>query len=118
LSELQADFVSKVSHELRTPLTAIRLFAETIERSREDRETVDKCVGMLITECDRLTKRIERLLDWGRMEAGRRLYELREERVEPVVEQAIEAFSPLTYASVDFACDVEPGVPPVMADRD
>ena len=40
LSELQADFVSKVSHELRTPLTAIRLFAETIERSRTDEATV------------------------------------------------------------------------------
>src|SRR4029078_12757869 len=36
LSELQADFVSKVSHELRTPLTAIRLFAETMERSKDD----------------------------------------------------------------------------------
>src|SRR5271156_4526135 len=34
LSELQADFVSKVSHELRTPLTSIRLFVETMERSR------------------------------------------------------------------------------------
>ena len=45
LSELQADFVSKVSHELRTPLTAIRLFAETIERSGADEATRNKCTA-------------------------------------------------------------------------
>ena len=44
LSELQSDFVSKVSHELRTPLTSIRLFVETIERSRNDPATADMCI--------------------------------------------------------------------------
>src|SRR3954468_22771153 len=70
LSELQADFVSKVSHELRTPLTAIRLFAETIERAGDD-DARQECLGLLLTECERLTVRIEQLLDWGRMQAGR-----------------------------------------------
>src|SRR5579863_8834415 len=68
LSELQADFVSKVSHELRTPLTSIRLFAETIERARGDQATVDQCLAGIGRETMRLTHRIERLLDWGRME--------------------------------------------------
>ena len=117
LSELQADFVSKVSHELRTPLTAIRLFAETIERSRADSATVDECVAMLIEECERLTGRIERLLDWGRMEAGRRLYELREENVADVVAEAVEAFSPLRYSEIDFASEIEQGVSLVRAER-
>src|SRR5271156_5082366 len=80
LSELQADFVSKVSHELRTPLTAIHLFAETLERA-DDEETRRQCIEKLISESDRLGARIDRLLDWGRMEAGRKLYDLREERV-------------------------------------
>ena len=118
LSELQADFVSKVSHELRTPLTAIRLFAETIERSRDDQATVDKCVENLIAECERLTGRIERLLDWGRMEAGRRLYELRDEEVGAIVDQAVDMFSPIRYGDIDFAADVAPGLPHVLADRD
>jgi two-component system phosphate regulon sensor histidine kinase PhoR len=118
LSELQADFVSKVSHELRTPLTAIRLFAETIERSRDDTATVDKCIGMLIAECERLTRRIERLLDWGRMEAGRRLYELRETHVEDIVMRAIENFSPTHYEDFDFESEIEPALPDVLADRD
>lgn len=118
LSELQADFVSKVSHELRTPLTAIRLFAETIERSRDDKENVDRCVSLLIQECERLTARIERLLDWGRMEAGRKLYELKEEKVEAVVESAVDAFSPLRHGNLEFSCDVAASLPHVSVDRD
>ncbi len=122
LSELQADFVSKVSHELRTPLTAIRLFAETLERSGQDPETTRRCLAMLNAETERLARRIERLLDWGRMEAGRKLYDLREESVKEIVDDAISAFSPLRVddaigASVDFAADVAPGLPHVLADR-
>src|SRR5579864_9239247 len=85
LSELQADFVSKVSHELRTPLTAVRLFAETIERAK-DETTRHECVERLISETSRLSRRIERLLDWGRMEAGRKLFDLRDEDVHSVVD--------------------------------
>lgn len=117
LSELQADFVSKVSHELRTPLTAIRLFAETMERSKEDPATVDKCLGLLIKESERLTNRIERLLDWGRMEAGRKLYDLRDEEVAGIVSEAIEAFPPLRYGDIDFTSEVAPNLPRVHVDR-
>ncbi len=118
LSELQADFVSKVSHELRTPLTAIRLFAETIERSRGDEKTVDQCIDLMLEECERLTGRIERLLDWGRMEAGRRRYTLTEQPIDGVIEHAVDAFSPLRTDSLDFASEIEPGLPEVPIDRD
>ena len=118
LSELQADFVSKVSHELRTPLTAIRLFAETIERAKQDEATVSKCLTLLSTETERLTRRIERLLDWGRMEAGRKLYDLREERVADIVDEAIEAFPAARLEEgVVLETDVAPDLPTVYADR-
>lgn len=117
LSELQADFVSKVSHELRTPLTAIHLFAETIGRAREDQATVDKCVDLLLQETDRLSRRIDRLLDWGRMEAGRKLYELREENAADIVKEAVDAFSPLRYEDIDFASTIATELPPVYVDR-
>jgi two-component system, OmpR family, phosphate regulon sensor histidine kinase PhoR len=118
LSELQADFVSKVSHELRTPLTAIRLFAETMERAKEDPATVTKCLGLLTTETERLTKRIERLLDWGRMEAGRKLYDLREETIASILEEAVQAFPvPRLESGVELTTRIEPGLPTVYADR-
>jgi two-component system phosphate regulon sensor histidine kinase PhoR len=117
LSELQADFVSKVSHELRTPLTAIRLFAETLERAK-DEETVTKCVAMLNTETERLTRRIERLLDWGRMEAGRKLYDFHEENVQDLLDEAIGAFPPARLGEdLELSIEVAPDLPTVLVDR-
>jgi two-component system phosphate regulon sensor histidine kinase PhoR len=118
LSELQADFVSKVSHELRTPLTAIRLFAETIERQKQDEATVSKCLTLLTTETERLTRRIERLLDWGRMEAGRKLYDLREERVADIIDEAVQAFPAARLEhGMRLETRVDAGLPTVYADR-
>lgn len=119
LSELQADFVSKVSHELRTPLTAVKLFAETIAREETDADMRRKCVEMLSSESDRLSQMIERLLDWGRMEAGRKIYELRPEQAERIVEDVVRATAPLRDLTrdLDFDVEVEPSLPEVMVDR-
>jgi two-component system phosphate regulon sensor histidine kinase PhoR len=118
LSELQADFVSKVSHELRTPLTSIRLFVETMERARGERSTEDKCLDALGRETDRLTAVIERLLDWGRMEAGGKQFELRGASVAEVVDRAVQAFAPLRdrHPELTFTAEVEPELPKVNAD--
>ena len=119
LSELQADFVSKVSHELRTPLTAIRLFAETLQRPEADDVTREKCATLLVAESERLSKMIERLLDWGRMEAGRKIYELRREKVADILEDALRAYAPHRElgGDLDFGLDVASGLPDVVVDR-
>ncbi len=120
LNELQADFVSKVSHELRTPLTSIRLFVDTMARARGDRSTEDKCLDALGRETDRLTQLIERLLDWGRMEAGRKQFDLNDTAPAGIIENAAEAFAPLRerHPELEFASEVEPGLPLVHADPD
>lgn len=119
LSELQADFISKVSHELRTPLTSIRLFVETIGRSRGDTLTEDKCLDALARETDWLTQLIERLLDWGRMEAGRKQFEMTDDTVEAIVEASVDAFTPVRAhnSHLDFSAEVENGLPNVHVDR-
>jgi two-component system phosphate regulon sensor histidine kinase PhoR len=118
LSELQADFVSKVSHEFRTPLTSIRMFAETMQRTRGDQATQDKCLDGLGRETERLVQVIERLLDWGRMEAGRRLFELHPQTTGNLVAHAVEAFAPVRdrHPDLDFAVHVDPDLPPFRAD--
>lgn len=119
LSKLQADFVSKVSHELRTPLTSIRMFVETLQMKRvSSPEEVDACLDVLNRETGRLTNRIERLLDWGRMEAGKRVYETRPERVEDVVAHALEAFDVNHMGRRDeVKLSLAPELPLIMADR-
>lgn len=119
LSELQSDFVSKVSHELRTPLTAIRLFAETLERSTDDPKTSEECVKMLASETEKLSRRIQRLLDWGRMEAGRKLYDLQPTPPTEIVKSATDAFSPLrSDDKLVFEAQVDDDLPEVQVDRD
>jgi two-component system phosphate regulon sensor histidine kinase PhoR len=119
LSELQSDFVSKVSHELRTPLTSIRLFVETIQRSRGDKAIEDKCLSALESETERLRLLIERLLDWGRMEVGRKQFELRDESVPALVDDVVKSFATTRehHPEMTFAVEVEPKLPIVQVDR-
>lgn len=93
LSVLQNDFVSKVSHELRTPLTSIRLFSETLAMRRGDVAAEDKCIEGLARESTRLQDLIDRLLDWGRMESGRREFRLERTDVVEVAKRARAAFT-------------------------
>lgn len=95
LSQLQADFVSKVSHELRTPLTSIRMFTETLAMRRGNPAVEEKCIEALTRESRRLQDLIDRLLDWGRMESGRRLYSMQPTDIKSLVEDAVNAYEPL-----------------------
>ena len=117
VSRLQSDFVSKVSHELRTPLTAIRLFTETLSLRRDDK-TQAQCIASLEKETKRLQELIDRLLDWGRMESGRRQYRRMATDVRSIVQSATDAFEAMRIKQ-DISLDV--ALPPesttVFADR-
>src|SRR5689334_25155318 len=87
LAKLQTDFVSKVSHDLRTPLTSIRMFVETLQLGRlQDPERQREALAIISDETARLSSLINRLLDWARMESGRRTYQLVRQPVAPIVE--------------------------------
>jgi two-component system phosphate regulon sensor histidine kinase PhoR len=118
LSQLQSDFVSKVSHELRTPLTSIRLFSETLAMRRGDASAEEKCIAGLTRESARLQELIDRLLDWGQMESGRRQYTMRETDVDAIVAEAVAAFEPIRERrNAELTVDVPSGLPSIDADR-
>jgi two-component system, OmpR family, phosphate regulon sensor histidine kinase PhoR len=118
LSELQADFVSKVSHELKTPLTSIRMFAETLKLRRGDVATEDRCIEALDRESGRLQALIDRLLVWGRMESGMRVYDLAEHEVADIAEEAISAFEPTRERrDVEVTVDIPKHLSKVWCDR-
>jgi two-component system phosphate regulon sensor histidine kinase PhoR len=118
LSRLQNDFVSKVSHELRTPLTSIRLFTETLALRRGDIEAEDKCIAGLARESTRLQELIDRLLDWGRMESGRREFVMKDTDLRSIVETAVAAFEPVRERrSVDLQVELPAESVTVHADR-
>ena len=92
LARLQAEFVQKVSHDLRTPLTGIRLFVETLQSGKvSDPEQVKECLDVIQNETTRLTKMVERLLSWARMEAGKRVFQKRRVPITDIINKAIGA---------------------------
>jgi two-component system phosphate regulon sensor histidine kinase PhoR len=119
VARLQTDFVNKVSHDLRTPLTSIRMFVETLQLGRlQDPAKQDEALQIISEETTRLSALINRLLDWARMESGRRSYQLRREPVGAIVDDALAAFAPQRLdPRVKVTRSVAPELPPVMADR-
>lgn len=120
LARLQTDFVAKVSHDLRTPLTSIRMFVETLQLGRAgEPEKIKQCLDIVQSETARLTAMIERLLYWGRMEAGRKIYDKAEHPVSAIVENAMAAFSAqLIEAPAQMEVKILPGLPTVNVDLD
>lgn len=120
LSRLKTDFVSLVSHELRTPLTSIRMFIETLALGRvKDEAQTREVLGMLARETERLSDLIEGVLDWARIESGRKQYACESIPVADVVNAAITAFRTQRLdAKMHLTCELSPNLPRVSVDRD
>lgn len=69
--QMKNDFISSVSHELRTPLTAIKGWAETVGSMPDDAETIAKGMRVITSESERLSRMVEDLLDFSRMQNGK-----------------------------------------------
>jgi two-component system phosphate regulon sensor histidine kinase PhoR len=120
LAKLQTDFVNKVSHDLRTPLTSIRMFVETLQlgRLREDPARQQEALEIIAEETERLSMHINRLLDWARMESGRRTFDIRAEAVRPIVDAAVAGLgSRLLHAPATIEVRVPSDLPRILADR-
>jgi signal transduction histidine kinase len=93
LSRLKSDFVANVSHELKTPLALIRLFAETLELGRVPSEDKARQYYRVINkESQRLTQLINNILDFSRIEAGRKEYRFGPADVGRIVSDVLEAY--------------------------
>ena len=77
LNELKSNFVSSVSHELRAPIASVRLMAESLERGKVPEPTrQQEYFRFIVQECRRLSSLIENVLDFSRIEQGRKQYDL------------------------------------------
>jgi len=77
LDRMKSSFVAMASHELRTPLTAIKGFSTTLLEGVEDelfsKDEQKEFLGIVVTECDRLRRLIDDLLNTARIESGESL---------------------------------------------
>jgi signal transduction histidine kinase len=118
MARLKSDFVANVSHDLKTPLSLIRMFAETLELNRvSDESTRREYYAVITRESERLTRLIDNVLDFSRIEGGRQRYEIALHPVEPLVQEVLDAFRyPLAQQSFKVEVRVEPGLPEAPMD--
>jgi signal transduction histidine kinase len=110
LAELKSNFVSSVSHELRAPIASVRLMAEGLERGKISEPAKQREYFRFITqECRRLSSMIENVLDFARIEQGRKQYELEPTDVAALVEQTVKLMEP--YAA-ERGVKIVSSVPP------
>jgi signal transduction histidine kinase len=93
VAELQSDFVSAVSHEFRTPLTSLRQFTDLLNADSEPEVSKRRMFHQAQARAtDRLQRLVESLLDFARMEAGARPYDLKRVAVAPLVREVTDEF--------------------------
>ena len=74
---LKTSFVANVSHELKTPLTTIRLYAELLEQGRvRDPAKQADYLATISRETQRLGRLVGNVLDFSRLEEGKKKYAL------------------------------------------
>lgn len=120
LAKLKADFVSNVSHELRTPLALIRLYAETLELGRiTTKEKKQQYYRIIRKESERLTALINNILDFSRIEAGRKEYEFRETDIADLVRNTLDSYRyQIEQHGFAFEESIDANLPKVRVDRE
>jgi len=120
VARLQSDFVAAVSHEFRSPLTTLRTITELLAQNRiPDEARRQKSYQFLDRETNRLHRLVEDLLDFGRMESGRKQYRLESHDAFQLVRAAVEESSEEAAANgfrVETNLDSGPAI--VQADEE
>ena len=120
LAKLKSDFVSNVSHELRTPLSLIRLYAETLEMGRlKSTEKYQEYYSIIRKESERLSALINNILDFSRIEAGRKEYDFRQTDMRELVRNTLESYRyQIEQSGFAFEEKIAEDVPPLSVDRE
>jgi signal transduction histidine kinase len=120
LAKTKSDFVSNVSHELRTPLALIRLYAETLELGRVTiPEKQHEYYCTIRKESERLTALINNILDFSRIEAGRKEYDFRSTNLPELVRTTLESYRyQIEQQGFRFEEHIADDIPTVVVDRE
>jgi signal transduction histidine kinase len=120
MAEMRSQFVSSVSHELKTPLTAIRMFAETLRLGRfKDSDAQTEYLDTIVNESERLTRLLNNVLDFSKIEQGNRIYHPVPASLAEIVRTAARAMEyPLKQQGFDLDLRLDEELPQVRVDRD
>jgi len=120
LTKLKTDFVSNVSHELRTPLALIKMYAETLEMNRvASEEKRNSYYKIIHQEAERLTRLINNILNFSRIESGKKQYAFRQIDLNKTVNNIVEIYQfHLQNQGFALKLNVDNGELPINADEE
>jgi signal transduction histidine kinase len=118
VAELKSSFLANVTHELKTPLAMIRMASETLELGRVRNEAdTQRFLATIGRECRRLTHMINNVLDFAKIEEGKREFFFAPADLRKVVADALEIFEPqLKHGGFQLKVELPESMPPVEMD--
>ena len=120
MARMRSEFVSNVSHELKTPLALIRMYGETLEMGRvSDEEARREYMSVITRESRRLGHLIDNVLDFSRIEAGKKTYSFELGDAGKVVRDTVEMYRlRLERRGFTLEMDVQDDLPACRMDRE
>ena len=113
LARARSDFVSNVSHELKTPLSLIRMFAENLRAGWLPESKKPEYYQVMLDESERLSGVIENVLDFSRIESGRRDFRFRPDDLSRLIADIIERYR-YSFETAGIELEVNLPTEPVM----
>jgi signal transduction histidine kinase len=117
---MRSHFVASVSHELKTPLTSIRAHAETLLMGRAaSAETTTDYLKTIVSESERLTRLVDSVLEFSRIEQGRKAYHLQATRLDEVAAAAAKTMEyAVSQLGFTLTLSSDGSAPVLLADRE
>ena len=95
LARKKDDFISAVSHELRTPLTSIRMYSEMLEKNWiKSQDKLAEYYRNMRQESERLSRLVENVLDFARLQKGRKRYTFQLGNLNDCVAEVVKMMEP------------------------
>jgi two-component system, OmpR family, phosphate regulon sensor histidine kinase PhoR len=93
LAQIKSEFISNVSHEIRTPLALISMYIETLELGRvKSDEKVHEYYGIIGKETQRLTGIVNKILNFSKMESGKRPFKYEVNDLNSITQKVLETY--------------------------
>lgn len=104
LAQIKSDFVSNVSHEIKTPLALINMYSETLEMGRiSSEEKKMEYYKTINKEARRLSRMVNKILSFSKIENGKREYIFTQSDINEVVKKVVSTYQH-HFKNSNFTC--------------
>ena len=119
MAQLRNEFAQHISHELKRPLTSIRMFSEMLKTGRvPDAQKRSEYYNIIFGESEKLTYLVNNVLDFARVEMGRKGFNMERKDLARVVTETVDRFR--TYIIGEprpVLLDIKEDIPPLKIDE-